>query len=25
LGFIWDTVKPVEGKGDKYFTAEVKE
>jgi hypothetical protein len=25
LGFIWDTAKPVEGKGNKYFTAEVKE
>lgn len=25
LGFIWDTVEPVPGKSDYFFTAEVKE
>ena len=23
MGFVWDTVEPVRGKGDRFFTAEV--
>jgi hypothetical protein len=25
MGFIWDTAKPISGKGNEYFSAEVKE